>query len=68
MDYEKLSGDRMGETSEAIRKRVQAARNIQRERIAQSQETLQSVVCNPDMRIGDIRKFCHLQPEGGALS
>ena len=29
VDYEKLSGDRIGETSEAIRKRVQAARNIQ---------------------------------------
>jgi len=27
--YEKLSGDRMGETSESICKRVQAARNIQ---------------------------------------
>jgi magnesium chelatase family protein len=28
VDCEKLSGDRMGETSESIRKRVQAARNI----------------------------------------
>ena len=32
VNYEKLSGDRMGETSEAIRKRVQAARNIQQQR------------------------------------
>ena len=29
VDYEELSGDRMGETSESIGKRVQAARNIQ---------------------------------------
>jgi len=29
VDYEKLSGDRMGETSELFRKGVQAARNIQ---------------------------------------
>jgi magnesium chelatase family protein len=29
VDYEKLNGDRMGESSESIRKRVQAARNIQ---------------------------------------
>src|SRR5258706_8412875 len=29
VDYEKLSGDRLGESSETIRKRVQAARNIQ---------------------------------------
>ena len=28
VDYDKLSGDRMGETSESIRKRVQVARNI----------------------------------------
>jgi magnesium chelatase family protein len=28
VDYEKLSGDRMGETSEAIRTRVQAARTV----------------------------------------
>jgi len=33
VDYEKLSGDRMGETSETIRKRVQAARNIQQQRL-----------------------------------
>jgi len=32
VDYEKLSSDRMGESSEAIRARVQAARNIQQAR------------------------------------
>jgi magnesium chelatase family protein len=32
VDYEKLSGDRLGETSEAIRARVEAARDQQRER------------------------------------
>ena len=32
VDYEKLSGDRMGESSECIRTRVQAARNIQTKR------------------------------------
>jgi magnesium chelatase family protein len=36
VDYEKLSGDRMGETSESIRKRVQAVRNIQQQRFASS--------------------------------
>ena len=39
VDYEKLSGDRIGETSEAIRKRVQAARNIQK-RFASSQSDI----------------------------
>jgi len=75
VDYEKLSGDRVGETSEAIRARVQAARDIQRTRFgvrslptsAQSQEILQSVICNADMRVGEIRQFCKLQDEGQSL-
>jgi predicted ATPase with chaperone activity len=32
VEYEKLSGDRLGETSETIRKRVQVAREIQSQR------------------------------------
>ncbi len=32
VDYEKLSGDRVGESNEVIRARVQAAWDIQRER------------------------------------
>jgi len=34
VDYEKLSGDRVGESSESIRARVQTARNIQQARFA----------------------------------
>ena len=34
VDYEKLSGNRVGETSETIRQRVQAARDIQNKRFA----------------------------------
>jgi magnesium chelatase family protein len=64
VDYEKLSGDRMGETSEAIRKRVQAARNIQQQRFASSQS---DIICNADMRVGEIRQFCQLQDEGQNL-
>jgi len=63
VDYEKLSGDRMGETSEAIRKRVQAAREIQNKRFGE----LTNIVCNADMRIAEVRKFCHLQDEGQSL-
>ena len=48
VDYEKLSGDRLGETSETIRKRVQAARNIQQQRFATSQS---DIICNADMRV-----------------
>jgi magnesium chelatase family protein len=64
VDYEKLSGDRMGETSELIRKRVQAARNIQQQRFADSQS---GIICNADMRVGEIRHFCRLQDEGQSL-
>ena len=64
VDYENLSGDRMGETSESIRKRVQAARNIQ-QRFASSQS---DIICNADMRVGEIRQFCRLQDEGAVLS
>jgi len=63
VDYEKLSGDRMGETSESIRKRVQAESNIQQQRFASSQ----SDICNADMHVGEIRQFCKLQPEGQSL-
>lgn len=33
VDYDKLSGDRLGESSESIRGRVQAAKNIQQLRL-----------------------------------
>ena len=76
VDYEKLSGDRLGESSQSIRARVQAARDIQSKRFgvrslptsAQSQDTLHSeIVCNADMRVGEIRQFCRLQAEGQSL-
>jgi magnesium chelatase family protein len=66
VDYEKLSGDRMGESSESIRARVQAARNIQLERFSNIESS--NIVANADMRVGEIRQFCRLQDEGGALS
>ena len=70
VDYEKLSGDRVGETSASIRARVQAARDFQRKRFAtekQNQKSLHSVICNVDMRVGEIRQFCRLQDEGQNL-
>ena len=51
MDYEKLSGDRMGESREAICARVQAARNIQKQRF--SSNGTADIICNADMRVGD---------------
>ena len=54
----------MGETSESIRKRVQVARNIQQQRFANWQS---DIICNADMRVGEIRQFCQLQDEGQSL-
>ena len=65
VDYEKLSGDRMGETSEAIRARVQAARDIQQKRFSNNGSS--DIICNADMRVGEIRQFCRLQDESQSL-
>ena len=65
VDYEKLSGDRLGETSESIRQRVQAARDIQNKRFSSNGSS--DIVCNADMRVGEIRQFCKLQDEGQSL-
>jgi len=59
VDYEKLSGDRVGESSESIRARVQAARDIQSKRFSSNGSS--DIVCNADMRVGEIRQFCRLQ-------
>ena len=73
VDYEKLSGDRIGESSASIRARVQAARDIQQARFRNSEYrtahngTAPDVVCNADMRVGEIRQFCGLQEEGQRL-
>jgi magnesium chelatase family protein len=64
VDYEKLSGDRVGESSQANRMRVQAARDIQNKRFS---STASDIVCNADMRVGEIRQFCKLQNEGQSL-
>ena len=65
VDYEKLSGDRLGESSETIRARVQAAREIQNKRFAN--EEAKDIVCNADMRVREIRQFCSLQAAGQSL-
>ena len=65
VDYEKLSGNKMSETSEVIRQRVQAAR--ERQRIRFSNNGSSEVISNADMRIGEIRQFCQLQDEGQSL-
>jgi magnesium chelatase family protein len=59
VDYEKLSCNKVSESSESIRQRVQAARNIQQTRFTNTQSN--TIVSNADMRIGEIRQFCQFQ-------
>lgn len=66
VDYEKLSGGRLGESTETIRQRVETARQIQRERFAGS-GTDHTVVCNADMRIAEIRQSCKLDETSETL-
>ncbi|HLO13622.1 MAG TPA: ATP-binding protein [Anaerolineales bacterium] len=65
VDYEKLSGDRIGESSQCIRARVQAARDIQNKRFSKNGSS--DIVCNADMRVGEIRQYCKVGEEGQRL-
>ena len=82
VDYQKLSDDRLGEASAAIRTRVEAARERQRQRFAAGQVVnaakvgagraaskfdALNVVCTADMRVGEIRQFCKLDGAGESL-
>jgi magnesium chelatase family protein len=62
VDYEKLSSDRLGESCETIRCPVEAARQRQRERFSYTKSI--SIVCNADMRVGEVRRFCKLDEAG----
>jgi magnesium chelatase family protein len=55
VDYEKLSENRQGESSETVSRRVEAARQIQRERF-----TGTSLSCNADMHPAQVRQYCSL--------
>ena len=63
VDYEKLSSNQVGESSEAIRKRVQAARNIQHHRFTNSQSTNTEVLCNAYMASAKSCNFANSSPK-----
>src|SRR5689334_6733998 len=62
VDYEKLTDDRRGELSSAIRARVEAARQVQRERFAG-----RPILTNSEMRPAEVQEFCRLDTAGQAL-
>ncbi|MCD6506376.1 YifB family Mg chelatase-like AAA ATPase [Candidatus Poribacteria bacterium] len=51
--YRELASERKGESSQAIKERVQTARQIQRERFKGTR-----IRCNADMSSRDIRRYC----------
>lgn len=62
VNYDKLSDDRLGEPSTAVRARVEAARQLQRQRFAGL-----SVHHNADMGVAEVRRFCELDNESRVL-
>jgi len=63
VDFEKLTDDRLGEPSAQVRARVEAAREVQRERFLGT-----SMTCNADMGPAAVREFCRLDDAGRALA
>src|SRR5436853_1735754 len=62
VDYEKLADKRNAENSETIRKRVQAAREQQLERLKGTKLT-----CNAEMGPSEVRDFCNVEPSAEKL-
>jgi magnesium chelatase family protein len=68
VEFEKLSGDRLGEPSEKIRKRVERARAIQRERFRSASNNAGAhLQVNADMGPAEVRRFCELDDAGKQL-
>ena len=62
VDYDKLTDERLGEQSEAIRARVERAREVQRQRFADT-----PLSCNAGMGPREVRTICQLDEAGRGL-
>jgi magnesium chelatase family protein len=62
VDYEKLTDDRLGEPSEAIRRRVERARRAQRQRFEGT-----AMTNNADMGPAEVREYCKVDEAGRSL-
>jgi magnesium chelatase family protein len=67
VEYDKLSDDRLGESSSTVRERVETARQRQRERFGIGASKDLSLTCNADMRPAEVRQFCPLDETGRSL-
>jgi len=62
IDYEKLTDERLGESSANVQARVSAARSIQLERFRGT-----NLTCNTDMTPSEIRGFCQVEEAAQGL-
>lgn len=62
IDYEKLTDKHSGETSKAVRGRVEAARQRQRQRFKDT-----SLICNAEMTVTEVRDFCQTDETAQSL-
>jgi len=62
IDYEKLTDDRLGEKSETVQARVEAARTIQHKRFEGTKLT-----CNAEMTPTEVREFCRAEESAQSL-
>ena len=62
VEYDKLSDARLGETSAAVKARVEAARERQRARFEGT-----GITCNNEMGPGELRQYCVLDESSRAL-
>jgi len=69
VEYEKLSDVRLGESSDTVRGRVEAARNIQQHRFNLNGHSANGVrmTCNADMGPAEIRQFCTIDQASRSL-
>jgi magnesium chelatase family protein len=62
VEYEKLTDDILGESSEKVRSRVEAARQIQQKRFEGTKLT-----CNAEMTPIEVKEFCRVDPPAQSL-
>ncbi len=62
VEYEKLTDDTVGESSDDIRSRVEAARQIQYKRFAGTK-----FACNTEMTPIEVKEFCRVDPSAQGL-
>ena len=62
VEYEKLTDDTLGESSERVRARVEAARQIQQRRFEGTK-----LMCNTEMTPIEVKEFCRVDPPSQSL-